>query len=46
MRSETGVYSLAPAVLAICELSGVQIERGRGWGEMWKSSNSSVIVCR
>ena len=40
------VYSLAPAVLAICELSSVQIERSRGWGEMWKPGNSSVIVCR
>ena len=32
--------------LYICELSGVQTERGRGWSEMWKSGNSSVIVCR
>ena len=38
------MYPLAPAVLAICELSGVQTERGRGWGEMWKSGNSGVAV--
>ena len=32
MRSETGVFSLAPAVLAICELSGIQIEKKQRLG--------------